>query len=211
MGLYLYNGNEYLEGMLGAMKARCAPFNVNYRYVDDELIYLFENSSVRALVYHASFAETLQRIRDRLPGVRLWLQVGDESDAPLLPGALDFETALAQASPDPPRELSPDDLYILYTGGTTGMPKGVLWRQEDVFLAALSMGKTPKTVEALVERARSRRGPRVLPAPPFMHGAAHWVAFNMWHVAGTVVVPHHPGASTPMTSGRPSSEKRFTR
>ena len=192
VGLYLYNGNEYLEGMLGAMKARCAPFNVNYRYVDEELIYLFENSGVQALIYHACFAKTLGRIRDRLPGVRLWLQVADESNAPLLPGALDFEAALAEASPEPPRELSPDDLYILYTGGTTGMPKGVLWRQEDVFLAALSMGKTPKTLDGLVERARSRRGPRVLPAPPFMHGAAHWVAFNMWHVAGTVVVPRYP-------------------
>ena len=192
VGLYLYNGHEYLEGMLGAMKARCAPFNVNYRYVDEELVYLFQNSDAKAVIYHASFAETLARIRPQLPGVRLWLQVEDPSGQSLLPGALDFEAALSAASPDSPRDLSPDDLYILYTGGTTGMPKGVLWRQEDVFLSALSMGGTPKTLEGLRERARSRQGPRVLPAPPFMHGAAHWVAFNMWHVAGTVVIPRHP-------------------
>ena len=188
VALYLYNGHEYLEGMLGAFKARCAPFNVNYRYVEEELRYLFDNSEAKAVLYHASFAPMLEKIRDQLSQIRLWIQVADESGNALLPGAVDYEEALAKESPEPPRDLSPDDLYILYTGGTTGMPKGVLWRQEDVFLAALSSGGTPKTIEGLQERARTRPGPRVLPAPPFMHGAAHWVAFNMWHVAGTVVV-----------------------
>jgi fatty-acyl-CoA synthase len=190
LGLYLHNGNEYLEGMLGAFKARCAPFNVNYRYVDEELIYLFDNASARALVYHAAFAPTLARIRNRLPGVRLWLQVDDGSGEALLPGALDYETALAEAEAVAPRDLSPDDLYVLYTGGTTGMPKGVLWRQEDVFRAALSTGR-PRSLDEIVERAR-RGGPRVLAAPPFMHGAAHWVVFNMWHVGGCVVVQSDP-------------------
>ncbi|MGH9185050.1 MAG: AMP-binding protein, partial [Acidimicrobiales bacterium] len=74
LALYLYNGNEYLEGMLGAFKASAVPFNVNYRYVDEELIYLFDNADARAIVYHACFAPTLSRIRDKLPGVRLWLQ-----------------------------------------------------------------------------------------------------------------------------------------
>jgi acyl-CoA synthetase (AMP-forming)/AMP-acid ligase II len=192
VALYLYNGNEYLEGMLGAFKARCAPFNVNYRYVEEELLYLFGNSEAKAVIYHAVFAPTLEKIRDQLSGVKLWIQVADESGHSLLPGALDYETALADAAPKAPANLSPDDLYILYTGGTTGMPKGVLWRQEDIFLAALSMGGTPKTVEDIQARALRKEGPRVLAAPPFMHGAAHWMAFNMWHVAGTVVVQSKP-------------------
>jgi fatty-acyl-CoA synthase len=186
VGLYLYNGNEYLEGMVGAFKARAAPFNVNYRYVDEELEYLFENADARAVIYHAVFAPTIARLREQFPQVKLWLQVEDESGEALLDGALDYEEALAAAEPAPPQDLSPDDLYILYTGGTTGMPKGVLWRQEDVFRAALSNGQVDR-IEQIVERAK-RGGPRALPAPPFMHGAAHWTAFGMWHVGGSVVV-----------------------
>jgi fatty-acyl-CoA synthase len=186
VGLYLYNGNEYLEGMLGAFKARLAPVNVNYRYVDEELRYLLDNADARAVVYHAAFAPTLARVRDGLPRVQLWLQVEDGSGAPSMEGALDYEAALAAATPRPPRDLSPDDLYILYTGGTTGMPKGVLWRQDDVFRAALYPGEA-SNAEGVVKRAQ-RAGPRVLPAPPFMHGASHWAAFTMWHVGGTVVV-----------------------
>ncbi|MFQ5417126.1 MAG: acyl-CoA synthetase [Myxococcota bacterium] len=191
VALYLYNGNEYLEGMLGAFKSRTVPFNVNYRYVDDELQYLFRNAQAKAVIYHACFAPVLARIRGSLPQVKLWLQVADESGEPLLPGALDYEAALAAAEPvPPPHDLSPDDLYILYTGGTTGMPKGVLWRQQDILRAALYAGPVT-TLEALVARAAGG-GIRALPAPPFMHGAAHWVAFNMWHVGGTVVVQNEP-------------------
>jgi fatty-acyl-CoA synthase len=186
VALYLYNGNEYLEGMLGAYKARAVPVNVNYRYVDDELVYLLNDARARALVYHASFAPTVARIRERVPAIRLWLQVADESGEPLLPGALDYEEALAAAEPTPPEGLTADDLYILYTGGTTGMPKGVLWRQEDIFLAALT-NRSPRSVEEVVARAE-RSDLRALPAPPFMHGAAHWVAFNMWSLGGTLVV-----------------------
>jgi len=191
IGLYLYNGIEFLEAMLGAFKARTAPFNVNYRYVDEELIYLFENADAKAVIFHACFAPTLARIRKRLPQVGLWLQVDDGSGEPLLEGALDYEKALASASPTRPRDLSPDDLYLLYTGGTTGMPKGVLWRQEDIFGAALTPRGVERNLAALVERAK-RKGIRALPAPPFMHGAAHWVAFNMWHVGGTIIVQSNP-------------------
>jgi len=195
VALYLFNGNEYLEGMLGAFKARCVPVNVNYRYVDEELVYLFENARARAVIYHARFAPTLARIRAKLPGVSLWLQVGDESGEALLPGALDYEAALAGATPRAPEALSPDDLYVLYTGGTTGMPKGVLWRQEDIFRAALYPRPTA-TPEQVVAHAK-QGGIRSLPAPPFMHGAAHWVAFNMWFVGGTIVVQSHPDRLDP--------------
>jgi len=192
VGLYLYNGNEYLEGMLGAYKARCAPFNVNYRYVEEELLYLFDNADATAVVYHACFADRIAAIRDKLPKLRLLLQVADGSGAALLPGAVDYEATLAAATPaPPPPDLSPDDLYILYTGGTTGMPKGVLWRQEDIYRSALGGQKPKARASEIAERARAG-GPRVLPAPPFMHGAAHWAAFSFWHAGGTVIVQRDP-------------------
>ena len=189
VALYMYNGNEYLEGMLGAFKARCAPFNVNYRYVEKELLYLLENANTKVLIYHAAFVPILEKLRARLPGVSLWLQVADASGNALLPGAVDYETALAGAIPEPlASDVSQDDLYILYTGGTTGMPKGVIWRNEDIHRAALAGGGVAESLEALKERVKARPEFRALPSPPLMHGAAHWVAFNMWHVGATVVI-----------------------
>jgi len=186
VALYLYNGCEYLEGMLGAWKARCAPFNVNYRYVDEELLYLLRDADARAVVFHACFAPRLRRLRDALPRVRLWIRV-DDGSGEALPGAVDYEEALAASDPEPPPPLSPDDLYILYTGGTTGLPKGVLWRQRDIYAAALGGARPRQCVEEIVARARGG-GMRVLPAPPFMHGAAHWAALSFWNAGGTVVV-----------------------
>jgi len=187
LALYLYNGNEYLEGMLGAYKARTAPFNVNYRYVEEELLYLLRDSAARGIVYHAGFGPTLAKIRGELPKLELLLQVEDGSGAPLLEGAWDYEAALASASAARPAvEWSPDDLYILYTGGTTGMPKGVLWRQADVFVGAF--GGRGQSLEEIAERARERGGLRVLPAPPFMHGAAHWSAFANFNSGHCVVI-----------------------
>jgi acyl-CoA synthetase (AMP-forming)/AMP-acid ligase II len=196
LGLYLYNGNEYLEGMLGAFKARVAPFNVNYRYVADELVYLLNDADCRALIYHARFAPTLEAILSDLPHLDVLIQVADESAHALLPGAVDYEQALRQSSAQRPTVAwSPDDLYILYTGGTTGMPKGVLWRQEDIFFGALGGhppgGAKHQSIESVVEGARNG-GLRALPAPPFMHGAAHWMALNSLHQGGTVVVQRDP-------------------
>jgi fatty-acyl-CoA synthase len=196
LGLYLYNGNEYLEGMVAACKARVAPFNVNYRYVEDELVYLFDNAEIAGLVYHAAFAPVLARIRDRIPRLRVLFQVADDSGHALLPGALDYETALAQSSPRMPECVaSPDDLYVLYTGGTTGMPKGVLWRQEDIFFGAMGgrpvSGVAVESVAELVAQARDGNV-RGLLAPPFMHGAAQWMAFTVLHQGGTVVIQPHP-------------------
>jgi len=196
LGIYLYNCNEYLEAMVGSYKARVAPFNVNYRYVDDELIYLLNDADARALVYHAHFAPNVARIRDQLPNLDVLLQVADGSGHALLPGAVDYDAALAQASPARPDVAwSPDDLYILYTGGTTGMPKGVLWRQEDIFFGAL--GGTPNfgpkftSVESVAAAAQSG-DLRACPAPPFMHGAAHWMAFVALHAGGTVIIQNTP-------------------
>src|SRR5438128_9580843 len=114
VGLYLLNCPEYIEGMLGCYRARSAPFNVNYRYVDDELCYLFDDADAVAVVYHARYAPTLARIRPRLPKLRLLLQVDDGSGEPLLPRPLHYAAALAAASPaGPPVPPAPDDLHLI--------------------------------------------------------------------------------------------------
>ncbi|MEZ5380962.1 MAG: acyl-CoA synthetase [Microthrixaceae bacterium] len=198
LALYLHNGNEYLEGMIGGYMARVAPFNVNYRYVAEELLYLLRDSDARAIVYHSAFAPTLAEVRADLPNLEVLLQVPDESGNGLLEGARWYEDALAGSSPDLDPELraswSPDDLYVLYTGGTTGMPKGVMWRQADIFVA--SLGGRPfgspdewESVEALVAAAMAAGVAKTVPAPPFMHGAAHWAAFTSMSNGGCIVIP----------------------
>ena len=193
VALYLHNGNEYLEGMLGAAKARAAAVNINYRYVAEELRYVLLDSGARAIVLHGAFAATLQEVMPSLPAPPLLLQVEDDTGTPLLPGAIDYEAALAGADPRAPEGLSPDDLYILYTGGTTGMPKGVLWRQADFLAACLGIAQTTEQIVAGAQRSSLR----ALPAAPFMHGAAHWNALSSWTTGGTVVIQHDPGRLDP--------------
>ena len=193
VALYLHNGNEYLESLLGAAKARCAGVNINYRYVAEELRYVLADCAAGAIVYHGTFAATLAEVLPDLPHLRLLIQVDDGSGAALLPGALAYEDALAAATPTAPTGLSPDDLYILYTGGTTGMPKGVLWRQADFLAACLGVAQT---TDELVAAARAS-SLRALPAPPFMHGAAHWNALSAWVAGGTVVIQDDPARLDP--------------
>lgn len=194
LGLYLYNGNEYLEGMLGAYKARVAPFNVNYRYVDEELIYLLNDAKVRGLIFHSSLSHHVQAIRQQVPTLKLLLQVQDD-DTELIPDAQEYEDAIA-GYPDqrPDLDWSAEDLYILYTGGTTGMPKGVLWKQSDIIIAALggrrTNGQVLQNLDEFVDRAKNMSR-RSLPAPPFMHGAGHWNALQMFNAGGTVVIQDH--------------------
>jgi fatty-acyl-CoA synthase len=194
LGLYLHNGNEYLEGMLGAYAARVAPFNVNFRYVEEELVYLLNDSGAKALLYHSAFAPTLAKVLPDVPSLTVLLQVPDESGEALLDGATWYEDALAAADPASiTDDQSPDDLYILYTGGTTGMPKGVLWRQADIFPAALggrdlATREEHPSLEAIVAIAQ-HGGARMMPCPPFMHGAAHWMAFNAFTGGNTIVLP----------------------
>ena len=197
LALYLHNGNEYLEAMLGAYKARVAPFNVNYRYVASELVYLLRDSNARGVVFHSAFAPVLAAARDELPNLEVLFQVPDDSGNDLLAGAEWYEDVVDAASPELDEQLraswSPDDLYILYTGGTTGMPKGVLWRQADILVAAmggrqLGSGDEWPSLEDLLDTAETG-GARMMPAPPFMHGAAHWMAFTAFTGGNTVVLP----------------------
>ena len=194
LAIYLHNGTEYLEAMLGAFKARLAPFNVNYRYVAEELRYLLADSSAQAIVYHSTFAPTLAEVLPELPLLTTLLQVEDGSGNPLLPGALCYEEALGTAVA-PQLERSPDDLYILYTGGTTGSPKGVLWRQGDAFCECFGGSRRATSLDEIVARATSPA--RAILSPPFMHGAAHWVAFTTWHRGGTVYIQDTPERLVP--------------
>ncbi len=193
LACYMHNGNEYMESMLGSYKARVAPFNVNYRYVAEELGYLLNDADARAIVFHSTFASRLAEVLPDLPALTVLLQVEDGSGVDLLPGARWYEDVLADASPERPDvQRSPDDLYILYTGGTTGMPKGVLWRQADIYVGALggrnlATGSEWESVEEIVEGARSA-GARLLPAPPFMHGAGHWLALNAMNSGNTICI-----------------------
>ncbi|MGO9856252.1 MAG: acyl-CoA synthetase [Acidimicrobiales bacterium] len=196
VALALYNGNEYLEGMLGSYRARLAPFNVNYRYVGEELRYLLDDARPRAMILHSSLAPTIAEVLPTLESPPdVLLQVADESGHPLLPGATWYEEALAASSADgPPVDPSPDDLYVLYTGGTTGMPKGVLWRQHDIFMAAMGGRKVGTweivtSYEGLIERLDPDMAYRIMILPPLMHGAAQWAAFMLMAQGATLVFP----------------------
>jgi 3-oxocholest-4-en-26-oate---CoA ligase len=190
VALCLYNSPEYLESMLGCFAARAVPINVNYKYTAAELIPLLRDADARVLVYHASFAPVVDEVRSALPRLSTLLQVRDASGNRLLPGALDYEMALAASFPKPPELGTGDDLYVLYTGGTTGRPKGVLWRQADIYFAALGGrrpdGRETASIDEVVERAR-KGGLKYMPTAPFMH-AAHWVAFDALFGGHTVVL-----------------------
>ncbi len=191
LAIYLHNGNEYLESMLGALKARVCSMNVNYRYVAEELHYLLTDAQATAIVVHSQFAPTLAEVLPQLPHLRVILQVDDESGNDLLPGAVWYEDALAAASPERPAvDWSGDDLYMLYTGGTTGMPKGVMWRNGDAMVECFGGSRTAQTVDGFVAEANT--GLRALLAPPFMHGAGHWMSFRTWLGGGTVFVQSVP-------------------
>ena len=195
---YLMNSMEYLESLFGTYKAAMVPVNTNYRYVADELAYLWLDADVEAVMFHGSFTESTNEVRARVPNVKLWLWV-DDGVGECPDWAVSYEhvavsgAILSAESP----QRSGDDLFLLYTGGTTGQPKGVMWRQDDLF-CVLNRSATIKYpeeggLESVAEglaAAGSTRA-RVIPAAPLMHGTAAFSAFAVLDSGGVVVLCEH--------------------
>jgi fatty-acyl-CoA synthase len=191
---YLYNSNEYLEGLLATFKMRGVPVNVNYRYLEDELVYLLDNSDAEALLFHSSLGERVAKVRDRAPLVKMWIEVDDGGDHQEF--ALRYEDLIAESQPMPRIERSGDDLYFLYTGGTTGMPKGVMWRSEDLWevlsTATYSLvgQPVPQSLADIGAAAKAISGMRDiahLPASPLMHGTGAFSSFQSMFLGGRIV------------------------
>jgi 3-oxocholest-4-en-26-oate---CoA ligase len=189
---YLYNGPHYLESLFAAFKVGMAPVNTNYRYTDDELVYLWDNADAVAVVFHGTFTDTIERIRSRVPRVRTWIWV-DDATHPCPTWATDYEDLAGSSGSEPviaPWGRSGDDLLLLYTGGTTGMPKGVMWRQEDLFLTLDSTNKNrlpPAPDSATLDDRLGKPGPRNLPAAPLMHGTGLFNAMSNLMAGGCIV------------------------
>jgi acyl-CoA synthetase (AMP-forming)/AMP-acid ligase II len=194
LGLHLYNGVEYVQTVLGCLKARIVPVNVNYRYVEEELVYLYRDADLVALVFDTEFTDRVAAALPRASALRHLLRVGSEATGRASLTAVDFAEAEAAGSPErgfPPR--SADDQFIIYTGGTTGMPKGVMWRQEDLFFSGLGggapTGEPVKKPEELAARvAAGGEGITFFPTPPLMHGTSTLTAFIGFNFGQRVVI-----------------------
>jgi fatty-acyl-CoA synthase len=194
LAVYSYNRPEFVEALVGAMKARLVPVNVNYRYREDELVYLFDNSDASAVIYEATFADRVAKIRDRLPQVKEWIELADAAGAGGNAFATPYEEPMRGDGSRLDLERSPDDMVFLYTGGTTGMPKGVMWTQAAIF-EALGGGGSPvlgeKPSESIEEQrariAREATVMRLLPACPLMHGTGQFTAVSALGGGGAIV------------------------
>ena len=204
IAIYGHNSSAFLEAQFAVFKARAVPINVNYRYVDDELLYLFDNADVEAVFFDARYAPRLAAIRDRLPKLRLAIRI-DDGTGEQLDGALDYEQAIAAHDPLPRLEYSEDDHYMVYTGGTTGMPKGVVYRQGD-FVAAIAGIILGPDIEAsqdillgaIRQLADAGMSPIAFPACPLMHGTGMWLGAFAAHAAGGAVASPRTEKFDPM-------------
>ena len=187
VAIIMSNTPEYLEAMIGAYRARAVPYNVNHQYRPAEVAALLQTIGADAIVYHRRFGPLLAEIVDI--GDRVLVEVDDGSGVAPLTGSVGFETAIQNVADTALTDLSrpsPDDLYMVCTGGTTGTPKGVLWRQGDIFVAGMN-GTDATTVESLRAEAETSIG-TYFAAPPLMHGAAQWTAYSAILHGGTAVL-----------------------
>ena len=198
-GLYLYNSNEYLEAHYASFKQRIVPINVNFRYLGGELEYLLDNADCKALFYHSSLADRVAEVAGRLPKLVLLVEV-DDGPAPVdVPGKVRYEDLVAANDPAPRIERQPSDVYMLYTGGTTGMPKGVMYTMGELSrgftvngtsAVGLVLGDDWRELVKDVARQRAESGPYIsAPCCPLMHGTGMWIGAMMPHcVGGTVAL-----------------------
>jgi acyl-CoA synthetase (AMP-forming)/AMP-acid ligase II len=202
VGIYAMNSEGWVTAMLGSLKVRAVPVNVNYRYVESELSYLIGNADLVACVFDAEYAPRLAAVRHEAPKLHTFVHIPHHGDDPPLPdgvdaalaelGSIDFDSAGSPERDFP--ERSGDDHYIIYTGGTTGMPKGVVWRSEDIFFA-LGQGIDALTNERVADEytraqqtATSPTGLVFCVIPPLMHGAAQIATMSQWFIGSTIVL-----------------------
>jgi len=198
IGFYMYNCNEYMEAHFAAFKMRGVVVNVNYRYLGDELRYLLENSDAEALVFHSSLGERVAQVIDSLPNVKLLIEVDDGVGAGAVPGAISWNDAVAGHDPMPRIARAEDDIYMLYTGGTTGMPKGVMYAIGGMVAAFSQSGfpllglEPPPEAEGIAKLVRQVAEAGTLmvsiPCAPLMHGTGLWIGAFIPMLAGAHVV-----------------------
>jgi 3-oxocholest-4-en-26-oate---CoA ligase len=193
VGLQLLNGSEYLEGMLAAFKVSAVPINVNYRYVEGELRHLYDDADLEAVIFHRQFGDRVAVAASGAATVRHLLSVDDGTGEPFA-GSIDYDLAVDAASTQRPdgSNRSGDDHYIAYTGGTTGLPKGVVWRQEDIFFAAMGGGDVFQSGNFIASPAElidrmPEAGGTILTTPPLMHVSAQWGVFHSMFAGGRIV------------------------
>jgi 3-oxocholest-4-en-26-oate---CoA ligase len=198
VGQLLFNCPEYLETAYASFKVRASTVNVNYRYKAPEIVHVLSDSGATALVYHGAFSDVVEQARASLTNIKLFLQVNGGDNLPLLPGAVDYDAAMAREQPMAPIVRSGNDSLLLYTGGTTGLPKGVVWSHSGLFGALAFTGYAslglplPETIDEVARVASELNvagtSPVNMTAPPLMHGTAMFLAFSTFVLGGTVVL-----------------------
>lgn len=196
VGVLAYNCAEYAETIYAAFKLRGTPVNLNYRYRDDELVEVLDDSDTEVLFFHGALGELVGRVRSRLPRVTAFVQIDDGS--PRLDGSVDYEDFLAGGAPMPRIERSGEDVFLIYTGGTTGRPRGVMWRHQDIITTlafpAYTMAGLPtpttaaEVATAALDLVEKGAAPTFLPASPMVHGTAYYLAKAAWLLGGTVLM-----------------------